>query len=156
MRKFVLAALGAASMSYAVPAAAQTSGARRTEDVRGFALKYIAAQRAAWERNDFSGLMILEDSAVVFHNINGTVYDGRDAHTRAIVGMQESFNRASITQDWKYLLGSGDVFSLSYTWTIHSTPQPLKITGILVGRIRDHKLVEEWGANYQVAAKAGG
>ena len=30
---------------------------------------------------------------------------------------------------------------------------PLQIAGILVGRISDHKLIEEWGANYPVAAK---
>lgn len=127
-----------------------------TEDVDRFAQEYIEAQKAAWERNDFSGLMALEDAAVVFQNINGTVFDGRDAHIRAIEGMQDSFNRAPITQDWQYLLGSGNVFSLAYTWTVHSTPQPLQIAGILVGRIRDHKLVEEWGANYPTAAEDGG
>src|SRR5690606_2924288 len=97
-------------------------------------------------------LMALEDTAVVFQNINGTVFDGRDAHMRAIQGMQDSFNGAAITQDWQYLLGSGDVFSLAYAWTIHSAPQSLKIAGILVGRVRDHKLIEEWGANYPIAA----
>jgi ketosteroid isomerase-like protein len=127
-----------------------------TEDVARFAQDYIDAQKAAWERKDFSGLVALEHPAVVFQNINGTVFDGRDAHLRAIEGMQDGFNGASITQDWQYLLGSGDVFSLAYTWTIHSAPQPLQIAGILVGRITDHKLVEEWGANYPVAVEDGG
>ncbi|KRA83726.1 nuclear transport factor 2 family protein [Altererythrobacter sp. Root672] len=125
------------------------------DDVNRFAQEYIEAQKAAWERSDFSGLMALEDAAVVFQNINGTVFDCRDAHIRAVEGMRDSFNGASITQDWQYLLGSGDVFSLAYTWTIHSVPQPLQIAGILVGRIRDHKLIEEWGANYPVAADDG-
>ncbi len=124
-----------------------------TEDVDRFAREYIEAQKAAWERNDFSGLVALEDDAVVFQNINGTVFDGRDAHLRAIEGMQDSFSGAPVTQDWQYLLGSGDVFSLAYTWTIHSAPLPLQIAGILVGRISDHKLIEEWGANYPVAAE---
>ena len=85
------------------------------EDVDRFAEEYIQAQKAAWERKDFSGLMALEDAAVVFQNINGTVFDSREAHLRAIRGMQDSFDGASITQDWRYLLGSGDVFSLAYT-----------------------------------------
>lgn len=126
------------------------------EDVDRFAQEHIEAQKAAWERNDFSGLMALEDASVVFQNINGTVFDGRDAHLQAIKGMQDSFNGASVTQDWQYLLGSGNVFSLAYTWTIHSAPQALQIAGILVGRISDHKLIEEWGANYPVAAENGG
>lgn len=123
-----------------------------TEDVDRFAHEYIEAQKDAWERSDISGLMALEDPAVVFQNINGTVFDGREAHFQAIEGMRASFNGASITQEWQYLLGSGDVFSLGYTWTIHSAPQSLQIAGILVGRISDHKLIEEWGANYPVAA----
>jgi len=127
-----------------------------TEDVDRFAREYIEAQKAAWERSDFSGLMALEHDAVVFQNINGTVFDGRDAHLKAIEGMRDSFDGAPITQDWQYLLGSGDVFSLAYTWTIHSAPQPVQIAGILVGRISDHKLLEEWGANYPIAARADG
>lgn len=123
------------------------------EDVDRFAREYIDAQKAAWERHDVSGLMALEDTAVLFRNINGTVFDGRDAHLSAIEGMKGSFNGAAITQDWRYLLGSGDVFSLGYSWTINASPEPLQIAGILVGRIRDHKLIEEWGANYPVAAE---
>lgn len=126
------------------------------EDIEGFAKGYIEAQKAAWEKKDFSGLTELEDPAVVFQNINGTIFDGRDAHFEAIQGMQDSFNGARITQDWRYLLGSGDLFSLGYTWTIHSTPKTLQIAGILVGRIRDHKLIEEWGANYPVAVEEDG
>lgn len=125
------------------------------ENVERFALEYIEAQKAAWEREDFTGLIALEDPAVVFQNINGTVFDGREAHLQAIQGLQNSFDGATITQEWHYLLGSGDVFSLSYTWTIHSAPQPMQIVGILVGRIRDHKLIEEWGANYPVTEEAG-
>ena len=127
-----------------------------TEDVALFAREYIEAQKAAWERGDFAGLVALEDAAVVFRNINGTVFDGREAHLKAIEGMKASFNGEAITQDWHYLLGSGDVFSLGYTWTIHSAPQPLQIAGILVGRIRDHKLVEEWGVNYPIATEERG
>lgn len=126
-----------------------------SENVDRFALEYIEAQKAAWERSDFSDLTILEDPSVVFQNINGTVFDGRDAHLRAIEGMKDSFEGAPVTQNWQYLLGSVDVFSLAYTWTIHSIPRPLRIAGILVGRIRDHKLIEEWGANYPVGAEEG-
>lgn len=72
------------------------------EDTDRFAREYIDAQKAALERNDFSDITVLEDSSVVFRNINGTVFNGRDAHLQAIRGMQYSFNGASITQDWQY------------------------------------------------------
>jgi hypothetical protein len=122
-----------------------------SEAIEKFALDYIAAQKAAWERGDFTALRSLEHADVRFSNINGTVFDGRDAHFAAIEGMKAGFADAPIRQEWRYLMGNGAVFSLAYEWTVETSPQPTVLAGMLVGRVEDVLLVEEWGAIYPVA-----
>jgi hypothetical protein len=121
-----------------------------TEGIGDFARDYIVAQCDAWERGDFSGLRALEHPEVRFTNINGTVFEGRDAHFAAIEGMKASFDGAAFAQEWHYLAGDGSIFSLSYEWLISTPGQPTVIAGILVGRIEGGLLVEEFGANYVV------
>jgi hypothetical protein len=121
-----------------------------TGTVADFAKRYMAAQKDAWERGDFAGLAALEQADVRFTNINGTVFEGRDAHFAAIDGLKASFGSARIAQEWRYLMGDGSVFSLSYEWTVETPERPTVIAGILVGRIENGLLVEEWGANYTV------
>lgn len=121
-------------------------------EIEEFARRYISAQKDAWERDDFSGLRALERADVRFTNINGTVFEGRDAHFAAIEEMKASFGGVNIVQDWRYLMGDGSVFSLSYKWTLATAGQPTIIVGILVGRVEGGQLVEEWGANQLVGA----
>jgi hypothetical protein len=122
-----------------------------SEGIETFARDYIAAQKAAWEQGDFAGLHSLEHPDVRFSNINGTVFDGRDAHFTAIEGIKAGFANAPIRQEWRYLMGNGALFTLAYAWTIDTTPQPTVMAGMLVGRVEDGLLVEEWGAIYPVA-----
>jgi hypothetical protein len=49
----------------------------RDVDIKQFAEAFIAAEKAAWERGDFTALEGLEHPDVVFQNIDGTVYRGR-------------------------------------------------------------------------------
>jgi len=120
------------------------------EAIEKFARDYIAAQEAAWEQGDLSALRSLEHADVRFSNINGTVFDGRDAHFAAIEGMKAGFAHAPIRQEWRYLMGDGAIFSLAYEWTIETSPRPTVLAGLLVGRVEDGLLVEEWGAIYPV------
>ena len=129
---------------------APVAHAQQAVDIEAFALKFIEAEKAAWEKGDFEALEALEHADVMFQNINGTVFRGWEAHKQAIEDAKASYN-APLTQEWRYLMGDGNIFAVAYEWTIHSTDQPLVIAGIAVGRVEDGRLKEEWGAGYTVA-----
>ena len=65
---------------------------------------------------------------------------------------KRSFGGADIKQEWCYLMGEGNMFAISYVWTIDIPERPLQIRGIAVCRLKDGKLVEEWGASSPVFA----
>ena len=90
-------------------------------------MSFIAAQKAAWERGEFDALQALEDT-------------------------KASFEGAPITQEWNYLMGDGEAFAVSCKWIVHIRGAPLEISGIAVGRVRDGRLAEEWGAGYMEPA----
>jgi hypothetical protein len=136
------ATVAAAIVSFALSA---SIAAQEPTQIEKFAAAFIEAEIAAWERGEFEALQALEHSDVVFQNINGTVLRGWDEHKKAIEDTKAGFNGARITQEWRYLMGEGTMFAVSYVWTIH-LPEPLRIAGIAVGRVRDGKLAEEWGA----------
>ena len=123
------------------------------DNIRQFAEKYMQAQKNAWENGDFELLETLEDPDVAFHNINGNVTVGLEAHKKYIQEYRKGpGGKAQLHQEWKYLMGEANMFSLSSKWTW--TFQDLKMTTdrLMVGRIRNGKLVEEWGAT-QVPSK---
>ena len=124
-------------------------------DIEQFALDFIEAEKAAWERGELDALRALEHENVVYQNINGNVFRGWEGHKKDIEDTVASFNGAPITQEWKYLMGDGNVFAVSYVWTIHFPEEPLEITGIAVGRVENGKLVEEWGAGYTIEPESG-
>lgn len=129
----------------------QLSCAQGSTDIHEFAMKFIAAEKAAWERGDLSALQALEYPDVVYQNINGTVFRGWEGHKKAIEDARASFDGAKIIQEWKYLMGEGNIFAVSHVSEIHLPDQVLKRTGIAVCRIHNGKLVEEWGAGYKLS-----
>ena len=50
-------------------------------DIEQFALDFIAAEKAAWERGDLDALRALEHENVVYQNINGNVFRGWEGFT---------------------------------------------------------------------------
>lgn len=116
------------------------------DNIRQFAEKYMQAQKNAWENGDFELLETLEDPDISFHNINGNGTVGLEAHKKYIQENRKGKGKAQVHQEWKYLMGEGNMFCLSSKWTW--TFQDLKMTEnmLMVGRIRNGKLVEEWGA----------
>ena len=131
----------------------QITFAQNATDIHEFAMKFIEAEKAAWERGDLTALQAMEHPDVVYQNIDGNVFRGWEGHRKDIEDAKASFNGAPITQEWKYLMGEGNIFAVSYVWDIHFPGQILKITGIAVCRVRDGKLVEEWGAGYELPSK---
>lgn len=128
--------------------------AQEPTEIEEFAAAFIEAEIAAWERGDFAALQALEHSDVVFQNINGTVFRGWAEHKKAIEDTKAGYNGARITQEWRYLMGEGSMFAVSYVWTVHLPERPLRIAGIAVGRVREGKLAEEWGAGSVVPSTA--
>ena len=66
----------------------------------------------------------------------------------------EAFGGAPISQVWTYRMGEGEMFTASYVWDIAVPDAPVRIEGIIVGRVRDGVLIEEWGANQQTMPAA--
>ena len=121
-------------------------------DIKKFAEAFIAAEKLAWEQGDFSQLELLEHADVVFQNIDGTVIRGWEAHKEAIMS---AFGGAPITQEWRYLMGEGNMFTVSYAWNVRFPQRTVNVVGIVVGRVQDGKLIEEWGASSTLAPPAG-
>jgi hypothetical protein len=115
------------------------------DNIKTFAEKYIQAQKDAWINLKFDGFDALEGPDVAFHNIDGTVTVGREAHKEYI--QKQRNNGGEIHQEWKYLMGEGNMFSLSYKWNIKYPNTAITVDGMMVGRLKDGKLVEEWGAS---------
>jgi hypothetical protein len=70
---------------------------------------------------------------------------GWDAHKKAIMSARPP--GAEIKQDLKYLMGDGKMFCLSYKWTIKLPGNTIRINGMMIGRVKNGKLIEEWGAD---------
>lgn len=122
------------------------SFAQDMSDIEGFARAFMAAEKIAWEQGEFDQLLELEHEDVIFQNINGTVFQGWEGHRQAITDTRNGWMGAEVETEWQYLMGDGNMFAVSYVWTIHLAEQPLVINGIAVGRLEDGKLKEEWGA----------
>lgn len=137
-----------------LPTVPQMPLAQGSTDIHEFAMKFIAAEKAAWEHGDLSSLQALEHPDVVYQNIDGTVFRGWEGHRKDIEDVKARFNGVPITQEWRYLMGEGNMFAVSYVWAVHLPDSVIEITGIAVCRVQDGKLVEEWGAGYALPLKS--
>lgn len=131
-----------------------TAAVAQESDIEAFARAFMAAEELAWEQGEFDDLEALEHPDVVFQNINGTVISGWDAHKQAIIDTLAGFDGGEVQQEWTYLMGEGSMFTVSYVWTFSVQDQPTQMHGIVVGRVSDGKLLEEWGAGYATPAPA--
>jgi hypothetical protein len=134
----------------------QFINAAEVDDIERFARAFMEAEKLAWEQEEFDALQALEDPDAVFQNIDGTVIRGWEAHKQSIMDTKRSFGGAKIKQEWRYLMGEGNIFTVSYIWTIDLPGRPLQLRGIAVCRLKDGKLVEEWGAGSTVPVEGLG
>ena len=86
--------------------------------IKDFVDKFIKAEDEAWINRNFKPLVALEDPKVVYHFIVlGADVDGFEAHKQQILDSLASYS--DIKQEWTYLTGEGNLFSL-YTKPIIS------------------------------------
>ena len=83
-------------------------------DIKEFAQKFIEAEDDAWKNGNCDALQALETPDVVYHMLIMGDQDqvGWEAHKEYILGMRQM--APEIHQEWNYVAGDGNVFSLSY------------------------------------------
>ena len=122
-------------------------------DIKEFALKYIAAQKKAWQQGEFDDLHVLENPDVVFHMAPLLPDEhGWEGHKQYITNARNS--AAELQQDFDYITGDGNVFALSYKVReklavanpVMNLPAGATINGdmIFVGRLENSKLAKMW------------
>ncbi|UCB44026.1 MAG: nuclear transport factor 2 family protein [Dehalococcoidales bacterium] len=127
-------------------------------DVKEFAEKFIKAEDEAWQNGNFNALEALEDPNVVYHSMTrGEDLVGWEAHKQLILGNRQI--TSELHQDWKYIAGDGNVFSLSYKsrakYAVEVPPLSIPagatavVDGLFVFRLNGGKVAEAW---YQSSA----
>ena len=82
-------------------------------NVKDFAEKFIKAEKEAWQNGNFDALEKLEDPNVKYHLMElGQNTEGWEAHKQFITTARQ--NLIEIKQEWKYLVGEGNLFALTY------------------------------------------
>jgi len=82
-------------------------------NTKKFADKFIKAEDEAWKKGDFKPLEDLEDPKVIYHFIVlGQDIIGFEAHKQQILDSLSAYS--DIRQDWKYLVGEGNLLALLY------------------------------------------
>ncbi len=119
-------------------------------DIKEFALKYIEAQKKAWQ-GDFDDLESLEDPNVVFHMAPLMPDEhGWEGHKQYLINARNSVSE--LKQEWDYITGDGNVFAISYKVCeklavanpAMNLPAGAMVTGdtIFVGHLENGKLAE--------------
>jgi predicted ester cyclase len=121
-------------------------------DIKEFAEKFIKAEDDAWQNGNFTTLEKLEDTNVVYHIPPSQETKGWEAHKQYIMGNRQAVS--DLHQEWGYITGDGNVFSLSYksrgklTGEIPGFPPPtgkeLTSDMLFVFRLKSGKIIEAW------------
>jgi predicted ester cyclase len=119
-------------------------------NTREFAEKFTKAEDQAWQTGNCDALQKLEDPKVVYHIPPMPDTIGWEAHKQYILGTRQA--ASDIHQDWEYITGDGNVFSLSYKMSciskgmIPGTKNGGKITcdSLFVFKLKDGKIIEAW------------
>ena len=121
-------------------------------DIKEFALKYIEAQKKAWQ-GDFDDLETLEQPDVVFHMAPLMPDEhGWEGHKQYLTNALNSVTE--LKQEWDYITGDGNVFAISYKVREKlavanpalNIPAGATVTGdmMFVGRLDSGKLAKMW------------
>lgn len=137
-------------------------------NIEDFAEKFIKAEDEAWQKGNCDALEKLEDPKVVYHipPLPDTI--GWEGHKQYILANRQT--ATDLHQDWEYITGDGNVFSLSYKMRAISkgimpgTQEGKEITNdsLFVFRLKGGKIIEAWakgsftGIDIEAALKAMG
>jgi hypothetical protein len=135
-------------------------------NTKEFAEKFIKAEDEAWHTGNCDTLQKLEDPEVVYHIPPMPDVIGWQAHKQYILGNRQA--TSDLHQNWEYITGDGNVFSLSYKMRaiskgmIPGTQKGKEITNdsLFVFKFKDGKIIEAWskgsmtGIDLEAALKA--
>ncbi|HEY93403.1 MAG TPA: nuclear transport factor 2 family protein [Dehalococcoidia bacterium] len=123
-------------------------------DIKEFAQKFIQAEDEAWQNGNCDALQALETPDVVYHMmiLGDQDQEGWEAHKEYILGMRQM--TSEIHQEWNYIAGDGNVFSLSYkSRAKFAVEVPMlsipaggtaETNGLFVFRLEGDKIAEAW------------
>lgn len=84
--------------------------------IKEFAEKFIDAEKQAFKQGNFNALNSMEAPDIVYHWGGGRDMVGREAHHQDIMEYRQ--RTSSHVQEWKYIVGDGDVCVLSIKETM--------------------------------------
>jgi predicted ester cyclase len=121
-------------------------------DIKEYAEKFIEAEYEAWRNGNFEPLEALEAPDVAYHIPPVQESKGWEAHKQYIQGSRQAIS--DLYQDWEYITGDGNVFSLLYkdrglfTGEIPGMPPPTgkEVTSeyLFVFHLENGKIAEAW------------
>jgi hypothetical protein len=85
-------------------------------DIKEFGLKFIEAEKQAFQQGDFAALEAVQAPDVIYHWGGGRDMVGREAHKQDIMNYRRRTSKH--TQEWDYVTGDGDVCVLSIKETM--------------------------------------
>ncbi|HEY98506.1 MAG TPA: ester cyclase [Dehalococcoidia bacterium] len=121
-------------------------------DIKVFARKFIEAEDEAWKNRNFNPLEALETPDVAYHIPPVQESKGWEAHKQYIQIARQAVS--DLHQEWEYVTGDGNVFSLLYkarglfTGEIPGMPPPTgkEVTSdyLFVFQLENGKIAEAW------------
>jgi hypothetical protein len=119
------------------------SGFVSAEELEEFAQRFALAEEKAWQEGEIEDLERLEDPNVIYYTSGGGVLTaGFAAHKEYILSNRESFT--DLQQEWEYLAGDGNIFSMSYRSIAKSPTQETEVDALFVFRLENGKIFEVW------------
>jgi hypothetical protein len=121
-------------------------------DIKKFGLKFIEAEKQAFQQGNFAGLAAIEAPGVVYHWGSSGDMVGHEAHTQDIMNYRQK--TTDHHQVWDYVTGGGDVCVLSLKETMTFIDDYLAISAkagttvefdaFFILRRENDKVVEVW------------
>ncbi len=121
-------------------------------NIKDFAEKFIKAENEAFQKGNFEPLKAIEDPNIVYHASVFPEMVGHEAHKQFILGISQAFS--NMQREYKYLVGDGNLFALSFKMTgtftgqIPGFPPPtgkeVTTNSLILYHLKKEKIYEAW------------